>query len=131
MPTKDKKAREFGDKISAPYFKKKTKEYFDTTDPKEWNLAGLLLHLNLSKAQYKALADGYDKKGQPHPYQAWIDYAALCLEKRYLIDLSKANCTGAIFALKNLGYSDSKGVEHTVEIGAKLEDVLRGVMVKA
>lgn len=131
MPKKEKMAREFGDKISVPYFKKKTIEYFDTTDIKEWNLAGLLLHLKLSKSQYKAMADGYDKKGQPNDYQRWIDYAALCLEKRYLVDLSKPNSTGAIFALKNLGYSDNKGVEHTVEIGARLEDVLRGVTVKA
>ena len=132
MPTKAKMARDFGDKISAPYFKKKTVEYFEKTDPKEWNLAGLLLELKLSKPQWKALADGYDKKtGAPNSYQKWIDYAKLCLEKKYLVDLSKPNCTGAIFALKNLGYSDNKGIEHTVEIGAKLETVLREVTVKA
>ncbi len=132
MPRKDKMARDFGDKISAPHFKKKTIEYFEGTDAEKWNLAGLLLHLKLSKPQYKMLADGYDKKtGAPNPYQKWIDYAALHLEKRYLTDLSKSNCTGAIFALKNLGYSDNKGIEHTVDIGANLEQVLKGVLVKA
>jgi hypothetical protein len=132
MPTKDKQARDFGDKISAPHFKKKTIEYFEKNEPDTWNFAGLLLHLKLSKPQYKMLADGYDKKtGAPNAYQKWIDYASLCLEKRYLVDLSKSNCTGAIFALKNLGYSDNKGIEHTVEIGANLEQVLKGVLVKA
>lgn len=131
MPRKDKMARDFGDKISAQHLKKKTLEYFEKTEPGEWNLAGLLLHLKLSKPQWRGLADGYDKFNAPNPYQKWIDYANLCLEKRYLVDLSKAQCSGAIFALKNLGYSDNKGVEHTVEIGAKLEDVLRGVSVKA
>jgi hypothetical protein len=131
MPRKDKMAREFGDKISAPHFKKKTLEYFNETDPKEWNKAGLLLHLKVSKQQYNNLADGYSKKGEPNSYQKWIDYAHLCLEKRYLTDLSKAQCTGAIFALKNLGYSDEKGIQHTIEVGANLESVLREVKIKA
>ena len=131
MPRKDKMARDFGDAISAQHLKKKTKEYFTNNEEKDWTKAGLLLHLNLSKKQYESLADGYDKKGSPNAYQKWIDYANLCLEKRYLVDLSKANCTGAIFALKNLGYSDNKGVEHTVEIGVKLENVLKDMKVKA
>lgn len=125
MPTKDKMKREFGDKISPVYFKKKANEYF--SNPEEmmtWTLPGFLLYCNVSKKQWEEFKT-------KEKYKETCEKVMLHLEDKYCHGLETKNPTGSIFALKNMGWSDEKGIKSTIEVGARLEDVLKGIKVKA
>lgn len=127
MPTKDKMKREFGDKISPVYFKKKAKDYFEDRSVEammKWTLPGFLLYCDVSKRQWEEF------KTDPK-YKDTCDKVMLNLEDKYCHGLETKNPTGSIFALKNMGWSDEKGIKSTIEVGARLEDVLKGIKVKA
>lgn len=99
--------------------------FFEVTDEKKWNSARLFNYIGWSKDKW------YRSKEKPE-YRGVIDHASQMIEQKYLDDLNKPACTGAIFALKNFaGYADQKDIKATVSGGLTLESMLRGKKVKA
>ena len=99
------------------------KEYFDTHDPLEWSVPALCLHLNMSKSMFKNMKD--------HPDLASVhEFAINNIEAALFKDLkTQKNPTGAIFALKTMGYSDNRGVDLNAKIS--IEQVLKNTKLKA
>lgn len=90
-------------------------EYFDSVEPivddkgnktYKYTTTGLALFLGFESRQ--SLYD-YDKKGQDFSYI--IKRALLVIENKYEEALSLTSPTGAIFALKNMGWKDKTEVE--------------------
>ena len=92
------------DEVSA-----KIDEYFElrTIDETPPTYAGLALHLGLKNRQSLHV---YSKKPE---FKDVISYAKLRMEEIYERRLHGNNPTGAIFALKNYGWSDRQEIEHT------------------
>lgn len=77
-------------------------------------LTGLLLALDLCNK--KSLSDYEKKKGFSKP----VKRARLLVENEYEKKLHGAACTGAIFALKNMGWTDKTVQERTGPDGEPL-----------
>ena len=89
----------------------KVQEYFDTTDFAMLTVTGLAYFLGFESRQ--SFYD-YEEKEQ---FSYIIKRARLFIESSYELRLSGNSPTGAIFALKNMGWNDKQQVEHT---GAKV-----------
>jgi DNA-packaging protein gp3 len=79
--------------------------YFSMTDIKEVTITGLALHLGFESRQ-----SFYDYEQKPE-FSYIVKRARLRVEMGYEIKLSGNNCTGAIFALKNMGWKDKTETE--------------------
>ena len=93
-----------------PFYETPTKmaakaiEYFEKCDESEENLTvtGLIYHLGF--VDKKSLRDYKGKKD----FSPLIKRMLLLVEENYEKRLSETACTGAIFALKNMGWYDRK-----------------------
>jgi len=104
---------------SAKKMKEAIEEYFATS--KSLTLSGLGLHLGfLSRETFGE----YAKRGE---FSAIVKEARYRIESAYEGKLNNPACTGAIFALKNMGWSDKQEIASTIEhsgvirLPAKLE----------
>ncbi len=79
-------------------------------------ISGLCLHLGFESRQ--SFYD-YQKKDK---FSYTIKRARLRIEKEYEEQLQVGNTVGAIFALKNLGWSDKQEIDHTSK-GEKLAPI--------
>ena len=86
--------------------------YFDETPFEQWTITGLALAMGTKQL----LANYHAREG----YGAVIDRAKLKVENSYEVSLRTKACTGAIFALKNMGWSDKQ----EIETDGKLEIVI-------
>ncbi len=81
-------------------------QYFDETPESEYTVTGLALLFGS-----KQLLADYEKRDG---YSEIIRKAKLRVENSYEKDLKSKGSTGAIFALKNFGWSDKQETEHTI-----------------
>lgn len=80
--------------------------YFEETSPTEVTITGLALFLGFADRQ--SLYD-YEKNDQ---FSCIIKRARLRVENRYELRLNTQFSTGAIFALKNMGWNDKQTIQH-------------------
>ncbi len=86
--------------ISVDTFSDKADKYFANTDPDEYTLTGLLLELGISKKTFYKYRDDDN-------YTDLVEKCQLMIENKYEKALMIKNCcTGALFALKNFGWTD-------------------------
>jgi len=111
------------DNINPTLFEGRIKRYFEETDPLEWSVPSLCNYLQISKQMFKNMAD--------HPDLASVhEYASNMIEADLFKNLkTMKNPTGAIFALKTMGYSDNRGVDLNAKIS--IEQVLKNTKLKA
>lgn len=124
-----REGRNYGDPITPQRFKTLIMQYFAQENQghprNEWTESNLRLYLNVTKQQWKDYANDPD-------YSLYVQYAEEQLEDNCVRRMGESkNATPFIFWLKNHGWSDEKGVKQTVEVGGKLEEVLKGIKLKA
>lgn len=103
-------------------FENKVKRYFEGEGP--FTFSGLYLFLGVSKSKYQKL------KKDPN-YRDAIDYAQAKMEQQYEEKLMTGSPTGAIFALKNMGWSDQAKIDLAVGEIVPVEQLLKGSKMKA
>jgi hypothetical protein len=103
-------------------FENKVHRYFEQDPP--YTFAGLYLYLGVSESKYKRL------KKDPE-YRDAIDYAHAKMQEQYEQKLMTTSPTGAIFALKNMGWSDTAKIEMAVDGQMSVEQLLKGGKMKA
>lgn len=81
------------------------------SNPGKMTITGLAMWLGFCDRQ--SLYD-YEKKPK---FTCTIKEARLAVENDYELSLRSASVTGAIFALKNMGWSDKQQIEHSGELG--------------
>ena len=81
-------------------------DYFEDTPKDEYTITGLALIFGS-----RQLLIDYESRPD---YSAIIKNAKLRVENSYEKELRSKNPTGAIFALKNFGWSDKTETEHTI-----------------
>lgn len=83
-------------------FKAKVDEYFSMTDPDDYTITGIALYLGFESRQ--SFYDYEEREG----FSYIVKTARLRVENGYELDLKKGKkqATGAIFALKNMGWRD-------------------------
>lgn len=80
-------------------------DYFTNTEPREYTITGLALHI------------GFESRQSFYDYEEHTDFsyiikkARLKIEHGYELRLMGKNVTGAIFALKNMGWKDKVDTE--------------------
>jgi len=94
-------------------FEELTEEYFAEEDAP--TITGLALYLGFADRQ--SLYD-YQKREE---FSGIVKRARLRVEHAYEKRLGASNPTGAIFALKQMGWSDSRKIEHTGKDGEPLQ----------
>lgn len=88
--------------ISVDTFSEKADKYFANTDPMDYTLTGLLLELGISKNTFYKYRDDDN-------YTDLVEKCQLIIENKYEKALMiKSCCTGALFALKNFGWTDKQ-----------------------
>lgn len=103
-------------------FENRVRRYFEGEGP--YTFAGLYLYLGVSKSKYRKLQKDPDFKDA-------IDYAQTKMEQQYEEKLMGSNVTGAIFALKNMGWSDQTKIDLAVGEIVPVEQLLKGAKMKA
>jgi len=93
-------------------------KYFDNTKSEEWTITGLALLIG-----GKQLLQDYQKRDG---YSELVIRAKLMVENSYEISLRSSNRTpaGAIFALKNLGWTDQQHIIHDISYSEKSDEEL-------
>jgi hypothetical protein len=99
---------------SAEELQSKVDEYFETFDLKQRTITGIALYLGFESRQ--SFYD-YEKMDE---FSYIIKRARLQVEHAYECKLSDGNCTGAIFALKNMGWKDKTEQEVKMDGGVNL-----------
>lgn len=92
-------------------FAEKASEYFNTNEDKAWTITGLALFLGFCDRQ--SLYD-YQKKEE---FSGIVKYCRTMIEMAYELKLSGNSVTGAIFALKNMGWKDKTEIDHRTPEG--------------
>lgn len=108
---------------SAAQLRKRVNQYFSKTDPEDITLTGLILHLGVVKQTF------YNWLNDDNPEIRFIiAECQLRVENSYEKKLKDKNCSGAVFALKNFGWSDSvtvKGDEEApLQVAMTVEQLL-------
>jgi hypothetical protein len=103
-------------------FENRVRRYFENDGP--YTFAGLYLYLGVSKGKWAKLKKDPD-------YKDACDYAQTKMEEQYEQQLMKGNPTGAIFALKNMGWSDQAKIDLAVGEIVPVEQLLKGAKMKA
>lgn len=94
---------------------KAVEAYFDDAD--KITMTGLALALG-----FKSRCSLFDYKRKPE-FEEIVVYACLRVEQAYEERLHEKHCTGAIFALKNMGWSDSQSLELSGKDGGPLPPI--------
>lgn len=119
MPRREKM---FNLDLKPAKFENKVKRYFETEGAHTFS--GLFLYLGISKSRWNKL------KKDPE-YKDAVDYAQAKIEQMYEEKLMTSNPTGAIFALKNMGWSDQAKIDLAVGEIVPVEQLLKGAKMKA
>ena len=119
MPRREKM---FNLDLKPQKFENKVKRYFEGEG--SYTFSGLFLFLGISKSKYQKL------KKDPE-YKDAIDYAQAKMEQQYEEKLMGTSPTGAIFALKNMGWSDQAKIDLAVGEIVPVEQLLKGARMKA
>ena len=119
MPRREKM---FNLELKPAKFENKVKRYFEGNPP--YTFAGLYLYLGVSKRMYEKL------KKDPE-YKDATDYAQAKMQQQYEERLMTSQPTGAIFALKNMGWSDTAKIDLAVGEIVPVEQLLKGGKMKA
>lgn len=90
-------------------------EFIHITPKKELTITGLAMYLGFESRQ-----SFYDYEEKPE-YSYIVKKARLAVENGYELSLRSQNVTGAIFALKNMGWKDKVEQEHTGKDGSPLQ----------
>ena len=114
----------YGLRYTAKAFSDIVVEYVNNTDPTKVRKTGFLLYVGISKSTFR----DYAKKKE---YKEACDYLMTVIENKYLIDVDSAKPTGAIFILKNLGYSDKVDINQTMDGKLTVEQMLKDGNIKA
>ncbi len=93
--------------------------YFDENDKP--TISGLAYHLGFESRQ-----SFYDAEKKPE-FTYTIKKARLKIESIYETALHSNACTGAIFALKNFGWSDKQEIDHNVNIPTLPNIIIKSV----
>lgn len=100
-------------------------EYFEKTPPDKYTRAGLLLYLKIGDQKFRNMAKRKEFKDT-------CDYAMAKFQNMYEERLATSSkTTGAIFALKQLGWSDKQNIGVAMETGLTIEQVVKGKKMKA
>lgn len=98
---------------SADELQNEVDNYFNNTEQQNITITGLALHLGFESRQ-----SFYDyEKNEEFSYI--IKRARLKVELAYEWRLNSNSCTGAIFALKNMGWKDKQEVDASVSINKR------------
>lgn len=97
---------------------KKYKEWVWERQPEPATITGLSMFLGFANRQSL-----YDYRDRNEEYSVIIKNAICRVEHEYEKQLQRDKPTGAIFALKNMGWADSAKVDHTTQ-GEKIIDGL-------
>lgn len=98
-------------------------KYFDEEESP--TKAGLLLYLHIGK-------DKWQKMRSDPKFKDSVDYADLRIEDLYEQRLTTPSMTtGAIFGLKNCGWSDRNDIKATLDGHISVEQLLKGTKKKA
>lgn len=119
--------REFNIKYTPVELWTKVNEYFELTRKNKINdsQADLLLYLKIGPGKWR----NYCKDPK---YRDATEYAKLQFQKWYEIRLKyDKNSYGAIFALKNLGWSDKQDLNVALDTDLTIEQVVKGTKMKA
>ena len=119
-----KKSKKFNIELGPMEWEKKIWEYFEVTPQKEWTFGSLYLFLGIGATKFKEL-------GKKTSYKDGADYVRARMSDQYERRLSTNNSTGAIFALKNMGWSDTADLNITSETKVRVEDLLKGGKMRA
>ena len=119
MPRREKM---FNLDLKPAKFENKVHRYFDQEGP--YTFAGLYLFLGVSERKYRTL------KKDPE-YKDAIEYAQAKMQEQYEQRLMTSQPTGAIFALKNMGWSDTAKIEMAVDGQMSVEQLLKDGKMKA
>ena len=114
--------KRFNLKLTPVEFEDKVYEYFETVPEEKWTFGGL--YLGVSK-------DVFSRMAKKTEYRDAAEYARMKMMNGYELKLKTSNPTGAIFGLKNLGWSDRAEIEMAVEGTVKVEDLLKGSKIHA
>lgn len=114
----------YGLRYTAKAFSDIVVEYVNNTDPTKVRKTGFLLYAGISKSTFR----DYSRKKE---YKEACDYLMTVIENKYLIDVDSAKPTGAIFILKNLGYSDKVDINQTMDGKLTVEQMLKDGNIKA
>lgn len=95
----------------------KAEEYFQSKPQGKWTMTGLALFLGFDSRQ--SLYD-YEERER---FSYIIKRAKLYIEMSYEEKLSGGSPTGAIFALKNMGWKDKQETEHSGEMALTWNEV--------
>lgn len=116
--------KKFNLKLTPAEFEERVFGYFEETPIDNWTFASMYLYVGVSDHQWKRMA----KKPE---FRDAADYARMKMMDRYELKLKTGNPTGAIFGLKNMGWSDKAEIEMAVEGTVKVEDLLKGGKIRA
>lgn len=119
MPRRERK---FNLDLKPSKFEDRVHRYFEEND--EWTMAGLYLYLGIGKSKY-------DRLRKKPEYKDAVDYAQAKLQDQYERQLMGGKPTGAIFALKNMGWSDQAKIELATDGIVPVEQLLKGGKMKA
>jgi hypothetical protein len=92
--------------------------YLEETKKTELTITGLALYLGFESRQ--SFYD-YEEKSE---FSYIIKRARLHIENGYELKLNSNACTGAIFALKNMGWKDKTEVENSGSMGIIWQETL-------
>lgn len=116
--------KKFNLKLTPAEFEDKVYEYFEVTPDDRWTFASLYLYVGVSDTTFKRMAK------RPE-FRDAAEYAKMRIMDGYELKLKSGNPTGAIFGLKNMGWSDRTDIEMAVEGTVKVEDLLKGGKIRA
>lgn len=119
-----RRPKKFNLKLSPAEFEERVYDYFEVTEPDRYTFASLYLHVGVSDTTFKQMA----KKAE---YRDAAEYARMRIMDGYELKLKTGNPTGAIFGLKNMGWSDKAEIEMAVDGTVKVEDLLKGGKIHA
>lgn len=94
-------------------FETACKEYFANNSELSYTITGLALYLGFESRQ--SFYDYEKREG----FSYIVKWARMRVENSYEMSLRTNSVTGAIFALKNMGWKDKTETEHSGELGIK------------
>lgn len=117
---------------SAEEMQTKITEYFDTSAKSYDKDGNLVFRPTITGLAYHL---GFESRQSFYDYEAREKFSYIVRRARLVVESAReealydASCTGSIFALKNMGWSDKQEIDHTTA-GEKVGMVLNFVVAK-
>ncbi len=116
--------KKFNLKLTPGEFEERVYDYFEDVEADKWTFASMYLYIGVSDSVFKRMAK------RPE-YKDAAEYAKMKLMDGYEQKLKGGNPTGAIFALKNMGWSDRAEIDMAVDGTMSIEALLKGGKIRA